>query len=151
MNTVARQVFWLAVVFAIAYPILKRVQKPRPPDPFNEPVPTPAGGIHCLLLGEEAVQSYMKSWTAAADPGANPASPVSREKVLGEIDDAERECSVAASERERQGILEMRRALGLVRDGLRRPAGESGSPRGAASPGNDEISEHVARARELLR
>jgi hypothetical protein len=154
MNTVARQTFWLVLLFAIAYPILKRVQKPRSPDPFNEPVPKPVGGIHCLLLGEAAVHAYERAWPElTANDAAIQRSGTSStlmEKVLGGVEDAERECSVASSDRERQGIQEMRKALGRVRQGLsQRPV--DGAAHTEAAPGHEEISVHIARARELLR
>lgn len=146
MNTLAKQSFWLLVLFVAGYAFFRSIQKPIPPDPVNEPVAAPLGGIHCLLLGDSAIRSYREAWTtppSAADWGA------AREKILGDVHEAERECSVASSDREREGIEAMRRALALVTRDLAAQAAAPPAP--GTPPSQPEVAEHLARARERLR
>jgi hypothetical protein len=113
MNTLGKQVAWLAVIFAGGLLYFRSQQKPVVEAP---PVHQPLGGPHCVLMAEEARRELREVVERIRGGGLDETSfrPLAT-KVEAALDEAAFECSVARSDAERAALEAVRGALQKMR------------------------------------
>lgn len=152
MNTLGKQVVVLLVLFAAGLAYFKSRQQPVD----DAPIPReqePMGGLHCLLLGQEAHAALVRV-AAELSRGQPTADDRHRaeERVTLAVDAALHDCSVARTDDERQGVEEMRLALERIRALL--PQALHGPPdaerQASLKGGLEEVERRLDAARPLL-
>lgn len=152
MNTLGKQVTILLVLFFASLAFFKARQKPVVDDPIPRPQ-EPMGGLHCLVLGQEAQEALGRVAARLADKApTTDERHRAEEEVTRAVNAALHDCSVARTGDEKRGVEEMREALLRIRALLPEAldgAGDAGR-RAALGEGLAEVERRIEAARPLL-